>query len=80
MEENVIQTKSGITINSDVSVILLHENGKYLASIADDSVIMCDKITTNLQQIATITTVTTNFHEKKQPVKHKISVFYLHFY
>ena len=57
MGENVIQIKSGITINVGASVkiqknivcvkkitfvILLHivcENGKYLASIIDDSVI-----------------------------------------
>ena len=59
MEENVIQIKSGITINVDVSVksiiylqkiifgILLHvaaKNVKYLAGIIDGSVITCDEI------------------------------------
>ena len=57
MEENVIQINGGITINVHVSVknvmyvknimfgILLHcENGKYLASIMDNSAIMCDEI------------------------------------
>ena len=48
------------------------ENGKYWASIMDDSTIMCDKIIEE--------TVPTNLNEKKQTVKRKISVFYLHFY
>ena len=55
-KENVIQIKSGITINADVSVkniiyaktiifgILLHVAVKHLASIIDDSVIMFDEI------------------------------------
>ena len=56
-EENVIQINSGIMINVNVGVInviyvekvmfaiLLNcESGKYLASIMDDSVIMCDEI------------------------------------
>ena len=38
------------------------ENGKYLASIIDDSVITCDEI------IEETNTVPTNFNEKKQPV------------
>ena len=59
MEENVIQIKSGIMINVDVSVKNIIyvkkncfwrpatcscENSKYLASIIDDSVIMRDEI------------------------------------
>ena len=40
----------------------------------DDSVITCDEI------IEETKTVPTSFNEKKQPVKHKISIFYLHFY
>ena len=47
---------------------------KYLASIIDDSVIIRNEI------LAETKTVPTNFSEKKQPVKHKISIFYLHFY
>ena len=54
------------------------ENGKYLASIMDDSVIACDEIiesndeeTKLFQQI---------LMKRKQPVKHKISIFYFHFY
>ena len=47
------------------------ENGKHLASIMDDSVIMCDE--------GVEKTVPTNFNEK-QPVKCKIFIFYLHFY
>ena len=57
IEENVIQIKSRITINLDASIKKKHtcekysiwntstcscENGKYLASITDDSVITCD--------------------------------------
>ena len=49
------------------------ENGKYLASIAIDSAIMCDKIIESYKE-------KTNFNEKKEPVKRKISIFYLHFY
>ena len=44
------------------------ENGKYLASIMDDSVITCDEIIEE-------TTFPTNFNEKKQTVKPKISMF-----
>ena len=40
----------------------------------DDSAITCDKI------IEETKTVPTNFNEKKEPVKHEISIFYLHFY
>ena len=47
---------------------------KYLASIIDDSVIIRNEI------LAETKTVPTNFSEKKQPVKHQISIFYLHFY
>ena len=49
------------------------ENEKYLASIMDDSPIMCDEIIKSYDD-------ETNFNEKKQPVKRKISIFYLHFY
>ena len=53
MEENLIQINGGITKNIDVSVCEKDfiwnattcscENGKYLASIMDNSAIMCDK-------------------------------------
>ena len=75
MIENVIQIKSGITINVGASLkilknimcvkkiifgILLHvENDKYLASIIDDLVMTCDEI------IDKTKTVSTNFNEKK---------------
>ena len=39
----------------------------------DDSPIMCDEIIKSYDD-------ETNFNEKKQPVKRKISIFYLHFY
>ena len=55
MEENVIRSNRGIMTNVNVSVknvkiilgILLHvivKNGKYLASIMDDSAIICDEV------------------------------------
>ena len=86
MKENAIQITGGITINVDASAknIILNytwnpatcscKNGKYLASIIDDSVIMCDKIIEEETK-----TVPTNFNEKKQPVK-KNYTFYLPFY
>ena len=39
----------------------------------DDSAIICDEIIESYEE-------ETNFNEKKQPVKRKISIFYLHFY
>ena len=88
MEENVFQIKNGIKINVEASlksiiyvkkkdyiwdpVTCSCENGKYLASIIDDSVITCDEI------IEETKTSPTNLNENKQSVKHKISTFYLH--
>ena len=48
------------------------ENGKYLESIMDDSAIICDDIVeyAMTEQI---------LMKRKQPVKLKISIFYLHF-
>ena len=54
------------------------ENGKYLASIMDDSAITCDQIIESYDDETK--TISTNFNVKKQPVKCKISIFYLHFY
>ena len=70
--ENVIQTKSGIKINVDASakkhicqkdyiwqpITCISENGKYLASIIENSVITCDEI------IRKTKTVATNFNKK----------------
>ena len=70
MEQNVIQINGGITINVDVSIKkLLYvkknvwnpatcncKNGKYLASVMDDSAIICDEII-NIKE--------TNFDETK---------------
>ena len=58
------------------------ENGKYLASIMDDSVIRCEEVI-NVEAKSydeETKTVPINFNEKKQPARHKISIFYLHFY
>ena len=50
------------------------ENGKYLASIINNAVIMCDEIID-----AETKTVTTNFNEKMQPVKQKKLCFTFRF-
>ena len=78
--ENVIQVKSGIMINEDASVKTIlyvkklylepatcsFENGKYLASIINDSVIPCDEFID-----AEIKTIPTNFNEKNTICKTK---------
>ena len=46
------------------------QNGKYLASVIDDSIIMCDEI------VDTTKTVPTNFNEKKVTCTLKISLFH----
>ena len=53
----------------------------------DDSAITCDEIIESYKEDATVKlydetkTIPTNFNEKKkQPVKIKISIFYLNFY
>ena len=77
MEENVIQINGGIMINIDVSKknsicekdYILNpascscKNGKYLANITDDSVIMCDNITESYD--GETKTIPTKFNEKK---------------
>ena len=52
------------------------KNGKYLASIIDNSVITCDEIIDAEEKEI----IPTNVDKKKQPVEHKISIFYLQFY
>ena len=58
------------------------ENGKYLASIFGYSVITCDEIidVEAMSYKEETKTIPINFNKKKQPVKHKIFTFYLHFY
>ena len=48
------------------------DNGKYLASIMDDSANICDEIIESYNDEI-------NFNEKKQPAACKIPIFYLHF-
>ena len=55
-----------------------YENGKYLASVLDDSAIISDKITESYKEETKA--VPTNFYEKKQSINHKTSISYLHFY
>ena len=48
----------------------------------DDSVIRCEEVI-NVEAKSydeETKTFPINFNEKKQPAKHKISIFYLHFY
>ena len=49
------------------------QNGKYLASTMDDSAITCDGIIESYKDEK-------NYMKKEQPIKHKISIFYLHFF
>ena len=78
---NIIQINGGITINVNVSVKNIMyvkkcciwnpatcscENGKYLASIMDNSAITCNEIVEE-----EIKTVTTNFNERKAIYKTK---------
>ena len=77
MEQIVIQINGGITINVDVSVKKIHiygkdyvwnpatcncQNGKYLASIVDDWVIICDAVIESFDE--EIKTIPTSFNEK----------------
>ena len=91
MVENVIQIKSGITINIDHAcekdyiwnpATCSSENFKYLASIIDNSVITCDEIIDAEAKSydEETKTVTISFNEKIQSVKQSISIFYLTFY
>ena len=88
MEENVIQINVGKTINVDVNVKKHHvcekdyvlntatckfENGKCLASITDNSVIMFGEIVGSYDK--EIKTIATNFNEKKATCK--IQNFYI---
>ena len=50
------------------------ENEKYVGSIIDDSLIICEEI------IDAIKTVSTNFNGKRKPVKQKFYIFYLPFF
>ena len=88
MEENVIQIKSGIMIKIDVTV----KNIIYVKKIIYGILLHLVAKTANIQQV--LLTITcdkivdveekelfqTLLMKKKQPVKHKISIFYQHFY
>ena len=86
MEVNVIQINGGITINvCEKHVCEKHhvwnpatcncENGKYLASIMDDSAITCDEIIESYDEDAKAKlhdetkSILTNFNEKKATCK-----------
>ena len=91
MEQKIIQIIGGIRINVDVSVKHINyvknpatqswKNGKYLASITDDSVITYDKITdVEAKSYEKETKTVSKILIKKLPVKHKVDIVYLHFY
>ena len=55
------------------------ENGKYLASIIDDLMIIWDEVIKSYEKEIKI--IPTSFNEEKATCKtHKLFVFYLHFY
>ena len=49
------------------------ENGKCLASIMDDSAIICNEVIESYNEEI-------NLNEKKQSVKQNVLIFYLHFH
>ena len=55
----------------------LCENGIYLASIMNNSRVICDEVIESYDE--EIKTIPTNFNVEK-PVKHRVFVFYLNFY
>ena len=77
MKQNLVQINGRIMINVNVGVKKHHicekkyvwnpstcicENGKYLTSVMDDSVIMCDEVIESYDE--EIKTIPTNFNEK----------------
>ena len=77
MEENVTKINGGITINVDVSVkkkdYIWNQFRKNLASIMDDSTIMCDEVIESFDEEQFLMKI-------KHYVKCEISIFYLQFY
>ena len=96
MKKSVIQINGGIMINVDVSVKNVMyvkkkyvrnpatcncKNGKYLASFMDDSAITNDEVIESYNEDQKLSRTTKQiFIKRKQPVKHKIFIFYLYFY
>ena len=93
MEENVIQVNGGIMIKMEIKSKKRHvhekdyiwnpatcscKNGKYLASIMNDSANTSDKIIDSYDEETK--TIPTNFNENKVIQKMKDSIFYLHLY
>ena len=57
------------------------KNRKYLASITDDSAVTCDEIIESHNEYVEVKSYDKQILTKrKQPVKRKIFIFYLHFY
>ena len=80
MEENVIQINGGINDKCRCEHNYIWNpsacscgNGKYIASIMDDSAITFDKIIESYNEETK--TIPTNFNERKQSVRRKIYIF-----
>ena len=84
IKQNVCQINGGITITVNVSVYVkknvwnprtcICENGKYLASVIDDSAIICDKVILPDAKLSPkdddeTKIIPTNFNGKKAPCK-----------
>ena len=72
--KNIIYVKKNV-LNPSISI---HENGKYLASIADDSVIRSDEVIKSYKE--EIKSIPTNFNEKNLTCKAQSFYIYLSFY
>ena len=74
IEKNIVCAKVFIWIPATCSC----KNGKYLASIIDNSVITCDEITDAVAKLYNkeTKTVTTNFNEKKFNLQNKKIIYF----
>ena len=92
VEESVSQINGRIVINTDASVIIVMylkkimfgiqqhvivKMEKKLASIMDDSTIICNEVIELKDE--KIKTIPKTLMKEKQPVTRKIAIFYLHF-
>ena len=72
--KNIIYVKKNVS-NPSTSI---HENGKYLASIVDDSVIRSDGVIKSYEE--EIKSIPTNFNEKNLTCEAQNFYIYLSFY
>ena len=74
IEKNVIQINGEITINLNVS----HKNFMYVKRIIFGSLLHVVVKMANIWQVLWM--IEPTLMKRKQPVKRKLSIFYLHFY